>query len=122
MTSIQFSPDIGLPFTITVVDAGTDLVAASRMDGAVLGSIEASAAKARPAVLFGQQTKELNAAVQPGTTMFSIQGAIGGPVIFVAGGIPLIDDRGLVIGAVGVSGGSPDQDHQVAIAVAGHDD
>ena len=94
MTSIQFSPDIGLPFTITVVDAGTDLVAASRMDGAVLGSIEASAAKARTAVLFGQQTKELNAAVQPGTTMFSIQGAIGGPVIFVAGGIPLIDDGG----------------------------
>jgi uncharacterized protein GlcG (DUF336 family) len=63
-------------------------------------------------VLFGQQTKELNPAVQRGTTMFSIEGAIGGPVAFVAGGIPLIDDRGLVIGAVGVSGGSPDQDHQ----------
>ena len=67
MTSTQFSPttvpiefaesaieagnkraaEIGLPFTITVVDAGTDLVAASRMDGDVLGSIEVSATKAR---------------------------------------------------------------------------
>ena len=110
---------IGLAFTVTVVDAGTYLVAATRMDGAVLGSIEVSATKARTAVLFGQQTKDLNAAVQPGTSMFSIDRAVREPVTFVAGGIPLVDDRGLVVGAVGVSGGSPDQDHQVALAAAG---
>ena len=139
VTSTQFSPttvsmeqaeraveaakmkaaQIGLPFTVTVVDAGTHLVSATRMDGAILGSIEVSATKARTAVLFGQQTKDLNAAVQPGTTMFSIEQAIREPVTFVAGGIPLVDDRGLVIGAVGVSGGTPDQDHEVALAAAG---
>ena len=139
MTGAQFSPttvsleqaevaieagkkkaaQIGLPFTVTIVDAGAHLVAAARMDGAVLGSIEVSATKARTAVLFGQETKDLNAVVQPGTDMFSIQGAVREPVTFVAGGIPLVDDRRLVIGAVGVSGGSPDQDHQVALAAAG---
>ena len=139
MTVIQFSPttvslaraeaaidagkkkaaEIGLAFTVTVVDAGTHLVAATRMDGAVLGSIEVSASKARTAVLFGQPTNDLNAAVKPGTSMFSINRAIRDPVAFVAGGIPLIDDAGLVVGAVGVSGGSPDQDQQVALAAVG---
>ena len=114
----QEAAGIGLPFTITVVDAGAHLVAAARMDGAVLGSIEVSATKARTAVLFGQETKDLNAVVQPGTAMFSIQDAIREPVTFVAGGIPLTDEQGLVIGAVGVSGGLPGQDHAVAVAAA----
>jgi uncharacterized protein GlcG (DUF336 family) len=111
--------ELGLSFTVTVLDAGTHLVSATRMDGAVLGSIEVSAAKARTAVLFGRQTKELISAVQPGASLFGIERAIREPITFVAGGIPLVDDRGLVIGAIGVSGGSPDQDHEVALAAAG---
>jgi uncharacterized protein GlcG (DUF336 family) len=88
------------------------------MDGAVLGSIEVSATKARTAVLFGQPTTDLNPAVQPGRPLFSIEGAIRELITFVAGGVPFTDDQGLVIGAVGISGGIPDQHQRVALAAA----
>jgi uncharacterized protein GlcG (DUF336 family) len=109
--------ELGIAFTIAIVDAGAHLVAASRMDGAALASVELSQAKARTSVLFAQPTKGLAAAVQPGAPMFGIAAGTPEPLAFVGGGIPVLDPNGRVIGAVGVGGGFPDHDHQVAEAV-----
>ena len=109
--------ELGIPFTISVVDAGAHVVAVSRMDGAALVSIEVSQAKARTSVLFAQPTKGLAGAVQPGAPMFGIESGTRDPLAFIAGGVPVIDVDGRLVGAVGVGGGFPDQDHQVAEAV-----
>ncbi len=109
---------LGVPFTITVIDAGGFLVAAHRMDGAALASIETSASKATTALLFARSTRDLVAAVQPGAALFTIQTATRAPLAFVPGGVPLTDSDGTVIGAVGAGGGTPDQDHEVAAAAA----
>ena len=108
---------LGIAFTIAIVDAGTHLVALSRQDGAALASVESSQAKARTSVYFGASTRDLAGAVQPGAPMFGIDSAFGDPVVFVGGAVPLTDAHGAVVGAVGVGGGYPDQDHEVAEAV-----
>src|ERR1700723_3803161 len=64
---------LGIAFTIAIVDAGTHLVALSRQDGAALASVESSQAKARTSALFGAPTKDLAGAVQPGSPMFGIE-------------------------------------------------
>jgi uncharacterized protein GlcG (DUF336 family) len=109
--------ELGIPFTISIVDAGAHVVAVSRMDGAALGSVELSQAKARTSVLFAQPTRNLVAAVQPGAPLFGIETGTRDPLVFVAGGVPVIDADGRLVGAIGVGGGYPDQDHQVAEAV-----
>ena len=108
--------EFGVPFTVSIVDAGAHLVAAARQDGAALAAVETSQVKARTAVLFGQATKDLAGAVQPGAPLFGIEAATSGPLAFVGGGVPVRDAHGVVIGAIGVGGGSPDQDHEVAEA------
>ena len=108
--------EFGLPFTISILDAGAHVIALSRQDGAALAAIETSQSKARTSVLFGQATKELAAVVQPGAPLFGIESATRDPLAFVAGGVPVRDAKGVVIGAIGVGGGSPDQDHEVAEA------
>jgi uncharacterized protein GlcG (DUF336 family) len=109
--------ELGVPFTIVVVDAGAQLIAASRMDGAALASVELSQAKARTSVLFAQPTNKLAGAVAPGAPFYGIESGIRDPLAFLAGGLPVIDASGRLVGAVGVGGGMPDQDHQVAEAV-----
>jgi uncharacterized protein GlcG (DUF336 family) len=109
--------ELGIAFTISVVDAGAHLITASRMDGAALASVEASQAKARTSVFFAQPTKGLVAAAQPGAPLFGIEAGIREPLAFIAGGIPVLDPNGRLLGAIGVGGGFPDQDHQVAEAV-----
>jgi uncharacterized protein GlcG (DUF336 family) len=109
---------LGAAFTITVVDAGGFLVAAHRMDGAALASIELSASKATTALLFAQPTRDLVDAVQPGAPLFGMDAATRTPLAFMPGGVPLTDADGTVIGAVGAGGGTPDEDHEVAAAAA----
>jgi len=109
--------ELGIPFTIVIVDGGGFLVAASRMDGAALASVELSQSKARTSVLFAQPTKNLAGAVQPGGPLYGIEAGTRDPLVFLAGGVPVIDPDGQLIGAIGVGGGFPDQDHQVAEAV-----
>jgi len=109
--------DLGIAFTITILDSGARLVALSRMDGAALASVESSQAKARTSVYFAQPTRDLAGAVQPGAPMFGIESGFGDPVVFVGGAVPVTDSHGAVIGAVGVGGGYPDQDHAIAEAV-----
>jgi len=100
-----------------VVDAGGNLVAHVRQDGAWIGSVDISISKAWTSRAFDITTKDLGSNSQPGQQFFGIHTTNGGKVAIFAGGIPLSRD-GVVVGAVGVSGGSGEQDHSVAEAGA----
>ena len=110
--------DAGQPSNIAVVDAGGNLVAHIRMDGAWLGSIDISIDKAFTARAFDLSTKELAEDAVPGKQFYGIHASNNGRVMIFAGGIPLVRD-GRVVGAVGVSGGTGEQDQAVAEAAAG---
>ena len=109
------SKEIGQPMNIAIVDAGTNLVAFVRMDGAWLGSIDIAINKAFTAKAFDISTTELGGNSQPGQQFFGINASNHGRVMIFAGGIP-IRVNGQVAGAVGVSGGSGEQDQAVAKA------
>ena len=109
--------EIGQPMNIAVADAGGNLVAHVRMDDAWIGSIDISISKAFTSRAFDISTKDLAAEAQPGKQFYGIHASNGGRIMIFAGGIPLRRD-GKVVGAVGVSGGSGDQDHAVAEAGA----
>ena len=105
--------EIGQPMNIAVVDAGGNLVAHVRMDNAWIGSIDISIKKAFTSRAFDISTKDLATHSQSGGQFFGIHASNDGRIMIFAGGIPLKKD-GKVVGAVGVSGGSGDQDHAVA--------
>jgi len=109
--------EIGQPMNIAVVDAGGNLVAHVRMDGAWIGSIDISINKAFTSRAFDIPTKELARFSQPGKDFFGIHVSNQGRIMIFAGGIPLKRDNS-VVGAIGVSGGSGDQDQAVAEAGA----
>jgi uncharacterized protein GlcG (DUF336 family) len=106
---------IGQPMNIAVVDAGGNLVAHVRMDGAWLGSIDISINKAFTSRAFDIATHDLANEAQPGKQFYGIQESNGGRIMIFAGGIPLKRD-GKVVGAIGVSGGAGTQDQSVAEA------
>jgi len=108
---------IGQPMNIAVVDAGGNLVAHVRQDGAWIGSVDISISKAWTSRAFDISTKDLSGNTQPQQQFFGIHTTNGGRVAIFAGGVPLTRD-GVVVGAVGVSGGSGEQDHSVAEAGA----
>src|SRR6187551_1223032 len=105
--------EIGQPMNIAVADAGGNLVSHVRMDGAWLGSIDISIKKAFTARAFDIATKDLAEPSQPGGQFFGIHASNGGKIMIGAGGIPL-KRGGKVVGAIGVSGGSGEQDQAVA--------
>jgi uncharacterized protein GlcG (DUF336 family) len=109
--------EIGQPMNIAVVDAGGNLVSHVRMDGAWIGSIDISINKAYTSRAFDITTKELAANSQSGDQFFGIHVSNNCRVMIFDGGIPLKRD-GAVVGAIGVSGGSGNQDHSVAEAGA----
>lgn len=100
---------------IAVVDATGHLKAFARMDGAWLGSIDIAIRKARTARLFDMETSEIGKMSQPGESVYGVELSNGGLISF-GGGIPLKDSDGMVIGAIGVSGSSVDNDVKVAQA------
>jgi uncharacterized protein GlcG (DUF336 family) len=106
---------IGQPMNIAVADAGGNLIAHVRMDGAWLGSIDISIKKAYTSRAFDIATKDLADHSQSGGQFFGIHASNNGKIMIFAGGIPLKVD-GKVVGAIGVSGGSGEQDHAVAEA------
>jgi uncharacterized protein GlcG (DUF336 family) len=107
-----------LNMNIAVVDAGANLKAFLRMDGAWLGSIDIAIRKARTARYFDMPTGAIGELSQPGGSLYGIEHSNGGLISF-PGGIPLKDADGRVIGAVGVSGSTVEDDHAVAEAGTG---
>jgi uncharacterized protein GlcG (DUF336 family) len=111
--------ELRIPYNIAVVDAGGSLVAHERMDGAWLGSVDIAIDKAWTARAFDLATEELAKFTQSGQPGFGVNTTNGSRVVIFGGGIPIKVD-GAVIGAVGTSGGSVDDDIAVArAAVAG---
>ena len=108
---------IGQPMNIAVVDAGANLVAFERMEGAWIGSINISINKAFTSRAFDIETKALGENSQSGDQFFGIHASNHGRVMIFAGGVPL-KSGGQVVGGVGVSGGSGKQDQAVAEAAA----
>ena len=106
---------IGVPMNIAVVDEGSNLVAFVRMDDAWLGSMDIAQNKAYTARAFDMPTADLAPLAQPGGSLYGIEASNHGRLIVFAGGIPLISG-GRVVGAIGVSGGTVEQDREVAEA------
>ncbi|MEY9992686.1 uncharacterized protein GlcG (DUF336 family) [Streptomyces sp. V4I8] len=105
----------GVTVSVTILDAGGHLLAFRRDDRAVLISGETSTRKAYTALQLGAPTADLVDAVQPGGLFHTLPTALDRPLLFIAGGVPIHRD-GRLIGAIGVGGGAPDQDHEFASA------
>jgi uncharacterized protein GlcG (DUF336 family) len=107
--------DLGIPYNIAVVDAGGNLIAHARMDGAWLGSIDIAIHKAWTARAFDMPTQELATMAQSGKPLFGINSTNHERVVIFAGGMPVkVGDS--VVGAVGASGGTVEQDQKVVEA------
>jgi uncharacterized protein GlcG (DUF336 family) len=115
--AIAAAEEQGTKMDVAVVDAGGNLKAFARMDGAWLGSIDIATSKARTARYFDLPTEELGALSQPGGPLYGIEVSNGGLITF-PGGLPLKAEDGTVIGAIGVSGSTVEDDRAVATAGA----
>lgn len=107
--------ELGVPYNLAVVDAGGNLISHARMDGAWLGSIDISIHKAWTARAFDMATEDLAKMAQSSKPLFGINSTNHEKVVIFAGGVPVKRD-GVVIGAVGASGGTVDQDQKVVEA------
>ncbi len=107
--------EIGQPMCLAVVDEGGNLLAFERMENAWRGSIDISISKAFTSRAFDITTKDLGDNAGPGQQFFGIHASNHGRIMIFAGGVPL-KLNGTVVGALGVSGGSGEQDHNVAVA------
>ena len=117
LAAVAKSKELNLKMNVAVVDAGGNLKAFVRMDGAWLGSIDIAIKKAKTARYFDMPTGDLGKASQPGGPLYNIEVSNGGLISF-PGGVLLKDADGTIIGAVGVSGSSVENDHTVATAGA----
>jgi uncharacterized protein GlcG (DUF336 family) len=116
--------ELGTQMCIAIVDSGANLKAFYRMDDAWVGSIDIAIKKAKTAVFFGMPTGEIGKLSQPGKPLFGIEHSNEGLITF-PGGLPLVDKDGVMMGAIGVSGSSVENDHAVAeagVAVIGVSD
>src|SRR6476646_10203889 len=100
---------------IAVVDSGANLKAFLRMDDAWVGSIDIAIKKAKTAVFFGMPTGEIGKLSQPGKSLYGIEHSNEGLITF-PGGLPIVDEEGVLVGAIGVSGSSVENDEKVAAA------
>ncbi len=113
----QKSIELGVKMNISIVDGGANLVAFARMDGAWLGSLDISMKKAKTARFFDMNTGILGSLSQPGGPLYHIEHSNNGLITF-PGGVPIKNAAGEIIGAIGVSGDSVENDHTVAEAGA----
>lgn len=113
----QKSIEIETKMNIAIVDGGANLVAFARMDGAWLGSLDISIKKAKTARYFDMNTGVIGELSQPGQPLFNIEHSNNGLITF-PGGVPIKNASGEIIGAIGVSGSSVENDHIVAQAGA----
>lgn len=115
--AVEKAEELGVAMDIAVVDAGGNLKAFLRMDGAWLGSIDIAIKKARTSRLFDMNTGTIGELSQPGGPLYQIEVSNGGLITF-PGGVPLKDAEGNIIGAIGVSGSTVEDDHACASAGA----
>jgi uncharacterized protein GlcG (DUF336 family) len=115
--AIAESKKIGTQMCIAVVDSGADLKAFVRMDNAWVGSVDIAIKKAKTACFFAMNTGQIGQLSQPGGPLYGIEHSNDGLITF-PGGVPIVDKDGVLIGAVGVSGSSVENDHRVAKAGA----
>jgi uncharacterized protein GlcG (DUF336 family) len=108
--------EIGVPMNIAIVDEGANLKSFHRMDKAWLGSVDISIKKAKTARFFDMPTGEIGKLSQPGGPLYGIEHSNGGLISFPGGVLLKAGDN--IVGAIGVSGGSVEQDHEVAVAGA----
>ena len=106
---------LGIAYNIAVVDAGSHLVAFSRQDGALIGSIDLAIDKAVTARIFDKTTADLSELAQSGRPLYGIQESNAGKVVIFGGGIPILVN-GRIAGAIGASAGTVEQDIEVAQA------
>jgi uncharacterized protein GlcG (DUF336 family) len=112
---MEKAEEIGQPMNVAVVDNGRDLKAFARMEDAWLGSVDIAINKAFTSASFLMPTQDLAEMTQPGQPLYGLETTNNGRVVNFAGGIPLMRD-GEAAGAIGVSGGTVDQDQEVAEA------
>ncbi|ACN14550.1 hypothetical protein HRM2_14410 [Desulforapulum autotrophicum HRM2] len=115
--AVKKAEEIKVPMNIAIVDAGGNLKAFYRQEDAFIGSIDISIKKAVTARYFNMSTRALGAASQVGKSLYGIEVSNNGLILF-AGGVLLVDGNNVIIGAIGVSGGSVDEDESVAMAGA----
>ena len=115
--ALKKAEEISTLMNVTVIDAGGNLKAFARMDGAWLGSIDISAKKARTARFFDMDSGAIGNLSQPSGPLYNIEVSNGGLITF-PGGVPLKNASGEIIGAIGVSGSTVENDHTVAVAGA----
>ena len=115
--ALSKSRELNVKMNIAIVDEGANLKAFMRMDGAWLGSIDVSLKKAKTARFFDMNTGEIGKLSQPGGELYNIEHSNQGLITF-PGGVPIRNANNEVIGAIGVSGSSVENDHAVATAGA----
>lgn len=115
--ALKKAEEISTLMNVTVIDAGGNLKAFARMDGAWLGSIDISAKKARTARFFDMDSGAIGNLSQPAGPLYNIEVSNGGLITF-PGGVPLKNAGGEIIGAIGVSGSTVENDQTVAVAGA----
>lgn len=109
------SVELKTKMCIAVVDSGANLKAFVRMDDAWVGSIDIAIKKAKTACFFGMATGDLGQLSQPAKPLYGIEHSNDGLITF-PGGLPIVDEDGVLVGAIGVSGSSVENDHVVAAA------
>lgn len=109
----QKAAEMGVRATIVVLDQGGEQVAMARMDGAWPGAFDLAVGKAQTARSFHVPSSAFVAMIQPGADLFSVSNAGGGKYVILPGGVPVIHE-GHVAGAIGVSGGTGEQDAAIA--------
>ena len=114
-TAEEKANEIDVPMCIAVMDEGANLVGFHRMDGALLASIDIAQNKAYSSVTLKMDTETIHDVSQPGESLYGLGNTNGGRIVTFGGGFPLEDD-GNVVGGIGVSGGSAEEDMEVARA------
>ena len=115
MAAIEEAKKLDLKMNIAIVDVGANLVSFARMDGAWLGSVDISIKKAKTTTYFDMPSGELGKLSQPGGSLYNIEHSNQGLITF-PGGLPIHNNAGNLIGGIGVSGSSVENDHTVAEA------
>lgn len=113
--AIEKAKELDLKMNVALVDAGANLKAFARMDGAWLGSVDIAIKKAKTARFFDMNTGQIGELSQPGGSLYNIEHSNAGLITF-PGGIPIKNTDGEIIGAIGVSGSTVENDHTVAQA------